>query len=123
MRRELAAFGAHLQLIATAQIDAAVTTFWAVHFNMQFEILELFCGHDVGSPVGSLTGYFGIVVHQLAIACYPFVVLDISYRLPTFKIFAVEKSFGFGPLLRHWTIKRRRLHASEHRAAGLAALL
>jgi len=52
--------------------------------------------------VGSLTGYFGIVIHQLAIARHPFIVLDVSYRsqplrsLPSNRDLGLVHFFGMG---------------------------
>ena len=91
---------------------------------MQFEILELFRGHDVGSPVTSLTGHFRVVIHQFAIARHSFIVFDISDRPPALKIFAVEERPGLGPLLRYGPIDGMRLYARDHQSVGsIAALL
>src|SRR4051812_569169 len=99
MRWELPAFGANLQLIAAAHIDAAVAAFRAIPLYVQFEILELLGGHDVRTPMRLLARPFGIVVLQIAMAGVPFVVLNVPDWLPTFEILTGEKRSWLGPFL------------------------
>ena len=41
VRRLGAAFGSHLNFVAASQIDAAITAFGAIDFDVKFEILKL----------------------------------------------------------------------------------
>ena len=68
--------------------------------------------------MASLTSHLRVVVHQLAIARNPLVIVDVSNRQPAVEILAIEKSPWLRPLLRHRPVKDRRLHARDHRTVG-----
>ncbi len=102
---EFAAFGADLDFVAAAEVDAAVAVVGAVDFNVEFEVLELFDGFDVGGGGATFAVDHGIIVDEFAVAGDPFVVGDVGDGFPAGEVFAVEDGAGFGPGLGHGAVK------------------
>ena len=101
---EFAAFGADLDFVAAAEVDAAVAVVGAVDFDVEFEVLELFDGFDVGGGGSAFAVDHGIVVDEFAVAGDPFVLGDVGDGFPASEVFAVEDGAGFGPGFGHGAV-------------------
>ena len=101
---EFTAFGADLNFVAAAEVDAAVAVVGAVDFDVEFEVLELFGRFDVGGGGSAFAIDHGIVVDEFAVAGDPFVVGDVGDGLPAGKVFAVEDGTWFGPGFGHGAV-------------------
>src|ERR1035437_7048623 len=103
----------HLDFVAAAQIDAAIAVIGAVEFDVQFEIVELARGFQVGA-----LGF----VDQLAVLHRPVIGQSRVGGFPSGEILAVEDWLGGGPRLRRIALEQRRAHAGEipeHAGAAL----
>ena len=102
---EFAALGADLDFVAAAEVNAAVAVVRAVDFDVEFEVLELFEGFDVGGGGAAFAVDHWIIVDEFAVAGDPFVVGDVGDGFPAGKVFAVEDGAGFGPGLGHGAVE------------------
>jgi len=121
--REFAAFGAHLDFVAAAEIDAGVAVVGAVDFDVELEVLEFLGGLDIGSRRAAFAVDEGVVVDQLAVAEDPLVVGNIADGFPTGEVFAVEKGLRLGPLFRHGAVAGGGGDAGDGGAVAARALL
>jgi hypothetical protein len=94
----------HLDFVAAAQIDPAVAVVGAIEFDVQFEIVELAGGFQVGA-----LGF----VDQLAVLGHPVIGGGRVGGFPSGEVLAVEDRLGGGPLLGRIALERGRAHAGE----------
>ena len=59
-----------------------------------------------------------IVVHELAVASDPLIVLDIADRLPAIQIPAIEESFGLRPAFGFGALQIRGAESGERQSAS-----
>ncbi len=101
---EFTAFGADLDFVAAAEVDAAVAVVGAVDFDVEFEVLKFGGGFDVGGGGAAFAFDDGIVVDEFSVAGDPFVVSDAADGFPAGKVFAVEDGPGGGPGFGHGAV-------------------
>src|ERR1035437_7381515 len=94
----------HLDFVAAAQKNPAIAIVRAVVFDVQFEIVELARGFEIGA-----LGF----VDQLAIFHYPVIGQRRVGGLPTGEVFAVEDRLGGGPRLWRIAFEQGGAHGGE----------